>query len=490
MGRYRRAFRMRLPYHVGVRSRPSARRSKGNGGRRSCESDDRIGGGGHSAESASLRGVILRDPVHGLVAFEGEDGALVEALLDTREVQRLRRVQQLGLTSLVFPGAEHSRFAHALGAAHVMVRVQERIRQLQGCLPPEERMDDEAARDALAAALLHDLGHGPLSHLFEDVLPVASHEEWTATILSSPETEIHRRLEAISQGMAARVVALLSGTHPIGYLSRAISGTLDVDRADYLLRDSHMTGASYGLYDLDWIVQSLCFAKTEGPSATTVLAVEGRKGLPPVEGFFLGRNFMYQQVYHHKATRAAEVLVRAIFQRLAELVRDGSSPPSMPRPLRAAALGEPMSVDEYLALDDAQLHVCFAQWVESGDPILTGLTSRLRARRLPKTLPLPAGAPAQWAMAEELARDIVAKRGLRSDLMVAVDVPSDIPYCEPDEPSPESVWVSIRHRPLQQLGDVSFLLRELRNKRIERPRLVFPAEVRGEVERAVEGALS
>ncbi|HHH31656.1 MAG TPA: HD domain-containing protein, partial [Polyangiaceae bacterium] len=114
--------------------------------------------------------MILRDPVHGLVAFEGEAERVVMALLATREVQRLRRVRQLGLTALVFPGAEHSRFAHAIGAAHVMVRLQEHLRAHADKLPPEQRIDAEAARDSIAAALLHDLGHGPFSHLFEHVV--------------------------------------------------------------------------------------------------------------------------------------------------------------------------------------------------------------------------------------------------------------------------------------------------------------------------------
>jgi len=183
--------------------------------------------------------VILRDPVHGLVAFEGEDETLIERLLRAREVQRLRGVKALGLPSLVFLGAEHSRFGHALGTAHVMVRLLERIGRVEGELPMDMRVDASARADALAAAMLHDLGHGPFSHLFEEILPGAvPHEEWTTRILRDPETEIHAALEAHSDGMAERVAGLLEGQHRLGYLARAVSGTLDVDRADYLLRDS------------------------------------------------------------------------------------------------------------------------------------------------------------------------------------------------------------------------------------------------------------
>src|SRR6201993_2658900 len=114
--------------------------------------------------------MILRDPVHGLVSFETDEERVVELLMDTPEVQRLRRVRQLGVTSLAFPGAEHSRFAHAIGAAFVMKLLLARLRAIHGVLPEANRVTAGRAREALAAALLHDLGHGPLSHLFEEAI--------------------------------------------------------------------------------------------------------------------------------------------------------------------------------------------------------------------------------------------------------------------------------------------------------------------------------
>ena len=148
----------------------------------------------------------------------------------TREVQRLRDVRQLGLTSLVFPGAEHSRFTHSIGAAHVMVRLVARMRAVQAVLPPEHaHRRTEAEADAVAAALLHDLGHGPFSHLFEDVVPHARrHEAWTIDIILDPGTDVHRALRAFSPGMPERVAALIDGQHRLGYLTRCVSGTFDV----------------------------------------------------------------------------------------------------------------------------------------------------------------------------------------------------------------------------------------------------------------------
>ena len=201
--------------------------------------------------------MILRDPVHGLIAFDGEVESVVVRLLDTREVQRLRRIRSLGAASLAFPGAEHSRFAHAIGSAHVMKRYLQRVARLSSDIPQRERIEPDDARVALAAALLHDLGHGPYSHTFEAVVPGAlAHEDWTSRILLDRGSEVNAVLRSIDPTMPAKVERLIHGEHPIGHLARAVSGTFDVDRCDYLLRDSHMTGVRYGLLDLDWLLES------------------------------------------------------------------------------------------------------------------------------------------------------------------------------------------------------------------------------------------
>lgn len=430
--------------------------------------------------------MILRDPVHGLVAFEGVAEQVVDGLIDTREVQRLRNVRQLGLTSLVFPGAEHSRFAHSLGATHVMVRLVARMRAVQAVMPPEHRIDDEAEADAIAAALLHDVGHGPFSHLFEDVVPQARrHESWTIDIILDPQTDVHRALRKLSAGMPDRVAALIDGRHRLGYLARCISGTLDADRCDYLLRDSHMTGVGYGVYDLDWLLQALAFGESPAPGEW-VLAIEGRKGLPPIEGFFLARQFMYQQVYHHKATRAAEALIQAIFVRVAELVQDSATALPIPAALRNAAVGRPVQLADYLALDDIQLLSAFRAWEHATDPLLAELARSLAGRNLPKTVPLKPAASDSWDEALARARDVALRNGLRAELAVRLDVPSDVPYEEPDVDSPEGLWVLIRHQPIQRLGRCSFILGQLRNQRIERPRLIFPSALREEILNAIE----
>jgi HD superfamily phosphohydrolase len=426
--------------------------------------------------------MILRDPVHGLVAFEGWAERLVMRLLDTPELQRLRRVRQLGLTSLVFPGAEHSRFSHAIGAAHVMLRLQARLAARD--LPEGVRLDEDAARDALAAAILHDLGHGPFSHLFEEVVPEARHHEaWTSALLRDTDSAVHRALEAESAGLAGRVADLLQGRHRLGWLPSTVSGTLDVDRCDYLLRDSHMTGVAYGLYDLDWVLQALTLAEAE---SGWVLAVEGRKGLPPIEGFFLGRHSMFQQVYHHKATRAAECLLRASFIRLAELIREGDAPPSTPAVLQASVLGEEVDPAAYLELDDAMITMGFADWSRARDPLLADFAGRFRHRRLPKTLPLPEKRPDTWEPARARAAAVAEARGLRPDLSVFLDVARSEPF---PEDAKKGLWVTLSHQSLRRLGEVSFVLRQLRHQVLVSARLVFPAELRREIEAEVREVL-
>src|SRR5262249_29554758 len=155
---------------------------------------------------------------------------IVVRLLGTGEMQRLRRIRRLGVASVAFPGAEHTRFAHAIGSAHVMNRLISRLRDVEGDLPAHQRLTKESATEALAAALLHDVGHGPLSHLFEDALPHAPrHEEWSTRIILDGDSEVSRILAAEDPRLPARVAALVLGRHECAYLARAVSGTVDVD---------------------------------------------------------------------------------------------------------------------------------------------------------------------------------------------------------------------------------------------------------------------
>lgn len=417
--------------------------------------------------------MILRDPVHGLIAFDGPVERTVVALLDTPEVQRLRRIRCLGPASLAFPGAEHSRFAHAVGSAYVMKRYLERVGKLAHEIPERDRIDTAHARIALAAALLHDLGHGPYSHAFESVLPGRFvHEEWTSYLILDPGSRVHHVLREIDPSAPKRVERLVHGVSEIPHLARAVSGTFDVDRCDYLLRDSHMTGVRYGVLDLDWLLQSLRLHAEAGQPAR--LAVDGEKGLTAVEGFFLGRLYMYRQVYLHKAVRAAEAVMVALVRRLQELQGDGV-PEGTPRALAALLRGDRPTLGEFLELDDHALECTFQQFSHSRDPILADLAARLRCRRLFKSMSLRHDVSVEEARAR--LEHVVRKAGLTPSYLATVDRVEIDAYRED-----EAIMVVTGGRS-RSLLEASPVMHGLSSESFVHYRAIFPEEVRDAVQR-------
>ena len=419
--------------------------------------------------------MILRDPVHGLVAFERDEETLVASLLEARELQRLRRIRQLGVASVAFPGAEHSRFSHAVGAAFVMKQLVVRLRTLHEELPFWQRLTAARARDAMAAALLHDLGHGPLSHLFEDALPeTPPHETWTERILLDPSTDVHRILERADPAMPGRLSELVHGRDPLPYLASAVSGTFDVDRCDYLLRDAHATGVRYGLYDLDWLLRSLRFSSEPGEQPPR-LAIDGAKGLPAIEGFLLARLFMFQQVYLHKATRAAEWMIKRALARARSLLADGTRLEGTPVALQHAAQGLEIALGDYLELDDAVLSVALRSWEDGPDRGLAELCGRIRSRALYKTYELfgflasAEGQAESLAVAHELARG----HGLDPELAAGLDTATCVPF---DEKEP--LQVVFQKGPARPLREVSFVLSRLAGQTLSRVRLILHPALR------------
>lgn len=409
--------------------------------------------------------------MHGLIAFDGPVEAVVGRLLDTPEVQRLRRIRALGAASLAFPGAEHSRFAHALGSAHVMKRYLARVGRFAADLDAKDRLSDDDARIALAAALLHDLGHGPYSHTFEAVIPGSRpHEEWTSRILLDPDTHVHAVLHEIDPQAPKIVERLIHGEHQVPHLARAVSGTFDVDRCDYLMRDSHMTGVRYGLLDLDWLLGSLRLDVRPGAQAAS-LTVDGEKGLTAVEGFFLARLYMYRQVYLHKAVRAAEAVLGALFARL----RVTGPQPGTPAPLAKLLRGDSIDTREYLDLDDHALESALRAWCDSSDPALAELARRMRERRLFKTLRLRKDVDANVA-AERLGA-VLASAGIAKEEGSIDRVEIDA-YLED-----ETLMVASGAR-LERLLDASPVLRGLSREAFVHYRAIFPPEARAAVRAA------
>jgi HD superfamily phosphohydrolase len=254
---------------------------------------------------------IYRDPVHNIIRLrtDNAEGDLMVRLIDTPEFQRLRRIKQLGLGLFTYQGAEHSRFTHSLGAFHLMSRVLDHLGERH-----EIASQDRTA--VRAAALLHDVGHGSFSHVMEKVLGF-HHESWSVRIVFSEETSIGQLLRKYDSRLPETIASIIQGDFRPAALGHLVSSQLDVDRMDYLLRDSLMTGAKYGIYDLEWIINALAIDQ-----ASDRIYVAAR-GLYAVEEYLQARYYMFRQVYFHRTLRSAEAVLRSALKRALDLVSAG-----------------------------------------------------------------------------------------------------------------------------------------------------------------------
>lgn len=328
----------------------------------------------------------IRDPVHNIIYFDKDKDAVLLELIDTREFQRLRHIKQLGLSSFTYPGAEHTRFAHSIGVTHLMQRFIDKIRSLK-----EERFRqyiEELAdyrKQLLAAALLHDIGHGPFSHALEKTTDI-KHERWTIEVIRG-DTEINSVLR--KHGINPDEVAeIIQRTHSSKAVVKLLSSQLDADRVDYLLRDSKMTGAGYGSFDLEWLLNVLRIGEHNG---VVEVGLDRNKGQSIAEDFVMARYYMYTNVYFHKTTRSAELIVDRIFKRARELLRENEEQISMPEDL-AVVLGCNGQTDKalghYLNLTDHTAWHCFHLWRNHPDEILSELCSRMIKRDFFKVVPV------------------------------------------------------------------------------------------------------
>src|ERR1044071_5263979 len=236
----------------------------------------------------------IQDSVHGLMEFYGLESRIVD-LLATPELQRLRRIRQLGLGLLVFPAAEHSRLAHSIGASFVAVRfgreLQHRTRSL---FIDELAMDEAATRDLATAALCQALG---LDWTDVRLHALKWHELVGQGLLAWEHGSLHRLLEADEAGLSRRIRELILGKYYLPYVPRLISGDVDVDRCDFVKRDAHQTGVAYGRYDLDWLISTATIGEAgDSTFGGVVVGFEERKAIRVVEQFLIARRAMYDTV--------------------------------------------------------------------------------------------------------------------------------------------------------------------------------------------------
>ena len=416
---------------------------------------------------------IYRDSVHNIIRVntDSPEGRLTVSLVDTPEFQRLRRIRQLGLAYFAYQAAEHSRFSHSLGAFHLATRMIAKLR-LSYTIP------EEAQTAVRIAALLHDIGHGPFSHVIESILGF-HHEDFTVKAVLSEETGIGQLLRGFSSELADDVAAIVRGDFKHRALAQLVSSQLDVDRMDYLLRDSLMTGAKYGIYDLEWIIKSIEINESEDHLYVSA------PGIYAVEDYLQARYYMYRQVYFHRTLRSAEAILRVLLDRALFLAKNGGSVwQAGGTPMDTILMGSPLSLSEHLELDDTDVVFSIKRWQHSADPILADLAKRFLNRRLFKAfdLDMPEAERTEFIAR---AREMVAESGFDPDYYFVDDRAGNAPYSFYSKGSSERknlifVEDGFSRPVIREISTVSSAIRGLQEG-YSIHRICFPAELKDKI---------
>ena len=315
--------------------------------------------------TSSNKKKIFNDPIYGFVSIPDE---LHFDIIEHPYFQRLRRIKQVSMTNLVYPGANHTRFAHSLGTMHLMRRAVQLLRGKGYDITNEEL---EAASLAI---LLHDSGHGPFSHTLENsIVQGVTHEELSLKVM--------QKFNSIHQGRLDLAIRLFKGEYEKGFLSKLISSQLDVDRIDYLKRDSFFSGVAEGSVNAERLLEMMEVVGNE-------LAIEA-KGIYSVESFIVARRIMYWQVYMHKAVLSAEYMLRNILKRAKILSqeRDLFATPALQFFLKSNRPFEngfepDFVLDQFCQLDDYDVMTAVKAWCHDEDRVLSELCRRLTDRHL------------------------------------------------------------------------------------------------------------
>jgi len=317
---------------------------------------------------------IYSDPVHGFISAPKP---FITDLIQTPEFQRLRRICQIGVGRLVFPGAEHTRFGHALGAMALMNDV---LTSVEDKGTPISRDEYTAA---LAAALLHDIGHGPYSHTLEhDLISNFNHEDMSRVLL----LHLNERFD----GALDLAIQMFDGTYERSFFHQLVSSQLDMDRLDYLRRDSFYTGVVEGAVGVERIIKTMRIHPNEGGHGSKVV-IES-KGVYAVENFIISRRLMYWQVYLHKTVLAGDQLLRSILSRVRQMIREGRKCVKagtsssllffLEHDIDVKDIGRKDVLTHFCNLDDTDILMSLKQWMSCDDPVLVDLCRRFIHRDL------------------------------------------------------------------------------------------------------------
>ena len=444
---------------------------------------------------------FLRDPIHLQLRFENVDinlpipdgtGAgrsswLLRNLIDCSEVQRLRFIRQTGLANLVFHGAEHSRFSHSMGVLHLAHEMYDRIVRNMG-----EETEHDTRLAIGAAALLHDIRHGPFSHTLEEILDELGvpfdHETMTQRIISNPETSINKFLSTIDATFPDIVLAYIDKEKRKDdkWQYKLVSSQLDADRLDYLLRDARFAGLRGHTFDLARLLDLLHHVDNR------YIAVE-EGGLETVEAYIVALDQMYRAVYYHHTIRSANMVLSSCIARAVELHKSGDTGifPDFRgerHPLCILAdVGDKIELDDYLRLSEHHVWTLVEFWTSHDDVVLNDLANRIYFRKLFKAKDFD---PLKFGEANELigrAERLAIDRLEHVDDMtvkyyVNVDEPFRTSYrrydFKPEEGATESIWIIGDNRTPQPIEEEegTRLVTALVDA-FHAHRLIFPEEI-------------
>ncbi|MDR4950102.1 HD domain-containing protein [Neobacillus cucumis] len=399
---------------------------------------------------------VFKDPVHRYVHVRDR---VIWDLIGTKEFQRLRRIKQLGTTFLTFHGAEHSRFNHSLGVYEIVRRI------IDDVFAGRPEWNDDERLLTLCAALLHDLGHGPFSHAFENVFDF-DHEDLTRAIILG-NTEVNKVLLMVGPDFPAQVAEVIAKTSAKKLVVSMISSQIDADRMDYLQRDAYFTGVSYGQFDMERILRVM------RPREEQV--VIKKSGMHAVEDYIMSRYQMYWQVYFHPVSRSAEVILTKILHRAKQLLENNYT--FKYEPIHFTSLfHEQVTLEDYLKLDESVCFYYFEIWQEENDAILSDLCRRFVNRNLFKYVEFD---PAkEYKKLAELTV-LFEKAGIDPEYYLVVDSSSDLPYDfyrpgEEEERLP--IHLLMKNGELRELSRESEIVDAISGKRRTDHKLYYPAD--------------
>lgn len=410
------------------------------------------------AKATLVEEKVFKDPVHRYVHVRDQ---VIWDLIGTKEFQRLRRIRQLGTTYLVFHGAEHSRFNHSLGVYEVVRRI------IDDVFRGRPDWDDSERLLILCAALLHDLGHGPFSHAFENVFQT-DHEYFTREILLG-NTEVNAVLQQVAPDFPEKVAQVIEKTYKNQLVVSLISSQIDADRMDYLQRDAYYTGVSYGHFDMERILRVM-----RPRNGKLVIKASG---MHAVEDYIMSRYQMYLQVYFHPVSRSAEVLLNNILKRVKHLYEAGYQFVTPPRHF-TSFFENTIKIEDYIELDEYLLVSYFKMWTKENDPILKDLSMRFVNRKLFKHIDLnPEEEPERYAKLIELFQ----KAGVNPEYYLYHDCTSDLPYDDYDPDKEEDnqlpIFLEMPDGEIRELSQESFIVDAISGHMKKDHRVYYPKEV-------------